>query len=82
MPLSALLTIFTERDVLVMSCKVLATLVAFSAFWEVMRQTAYRVSAGESFCGRPPRDLESDEQCLEQRLDIEPTLIPVVLAMA
>ena len=40
------------------------------------------MSAGESFHGWPPIDLESDERCLEQILDIEPTLIPVMEEIA
>ena len=40
------------------------------------------MSAGESFHGRPPIDLESDELCLERILDIEPTLIPVMEEIA
>ncbi len=72
-PLSALCTVFTWKNVLVMSCKVLVTSVAFSVFWEVIRRIAYWVSAGESFYGRPPTDLEIVEWCLEWILDIEPS---------
>ena len=32
----------------------------------------------KSFRGWPPTDLESVEQCLEQILDIEPRLMPVM----
>ena len=39
---------------------------------------AYWVSEGESIRGQPLTDLESVEQCLEQILDIEPTLMPVI----
>jgi len=81
-PRSALHTVFTVKDVLVISCKVLVASVALSAFWEVIRQIVYWVSVGESLCGRPPVALEIDDQCLECIPDIEPTLIPVVVKIA
>ena len=60
-PQSALCTVFTVKDVLVISCKVLVASVALSAFCEVIRRIAYWVSVGESLHGQPPVALEIDD---------------------
>ena len=36
------------------------------------------MSEEESLDGRPPADLESDEQCLEQSLEIVASPLPVI----
>lgn len=79
--LSALQTVFDDRDCPVEIQSDFVTWTAVSALQEVIRRVAYLISEGESLDGRPPMDLEMVDLCLEQSLEIVERPRPVIEAI-